>query len=197
MKYRVWIRGWAAALAVACALPAGASLEKLQAVRVPLLALLVEAFEVEGEAYNLSNEAGVEPAFHSARWNPEAGTMEWRFWVPADGMLAGKLRVLSRDDAIALLTRKMKDLAIVVGLEPMPGFEKPMGCLATANVQGRNLLSEAEWAAARKELAAVSVIHLAAPHADGAILLDRTPAGKVIEKVVKPAGAAGAKPPTR
>jgi hypothetical protein len=192
MRIAIWVR-WAAAVAVAaCALPAGATLDKLQATRVPLLALLIEAFEVEGESYNLSNGAAAGPAFHSARWNPGVRTLEWRFIVRADGMLAGKLRALSRDEAAALLTHKMKELAVFVGLEAMPGYDRPMGCLDTVNVPGRSLVSEADWTAARRELAAASVIRLAAPHAGGPIMLVRSADGRVSEApVAAPAAPAG------
>ena len=165
---------------------APASIEKLQATRVPLLALLLEAFDVEGEAYNLVNESGAAPYFHSARWNAASRTLEWRFWVPGEGTLQDTLQRLPRPRAVALLKGEMSSLAVFVGLEPMSGFEQPIGSLQTANVPGRALISEADWDTARAQLAKVSVIHLAAPHKDGPILLMRTPAGRIVEEPVPP-----------
>ena len=165
--------------------PARASIEKLQETQVPMLVLLIEAFEVEGESYNILNETVSAPSFHSARWNPASKTMEWRFWVPLEGTLAGELRKLSRKDAVALLKSKMNDLAIFVGVEAMPGFEQPIGCLQTANVPGRDLISEADWTTAQKQLADVSVIRLAAAHKEGPILLVRKPNGRIIEEQVE------------
>ncbi len=167
-----------------CPPTATASIEKLQATRVPLLALLIEAFEVEGEAYNLLNPTGVAPYFHSARWDSASQTMEWRFWVSGDGSLQETLRNLPRPRAMALLKGEMSNLAVFVGLEPMSGFEQPIGSLQTANVPGRTLISETDWDAARQQLAKASIIHLAAPHPDGPILLMRTPQGRIVEETV-------------
>ena len=179
-------------------LTAGASIQKLQETRVPLLFLLIEAFEVEGEAYNRSNATAAAPHFHSARWNPTSRTMEWRFWVPAQGPLAERLRALKRSDAVALLKLKMKDLCVFVGLEPFPGLDTPMGCLSTANVPGRQLLSEEEWEAARRQLAAASVIRLAAAHAEGPICLVRSPDGRIVEEAIEmPAKKPGPAAPAR
>lgn len=198
MKARTWVVCAAALGMTMGALPAGASLEKLQQTRVPLLFLLIEAFEVEGEAYNLSNETVAVPSFHSVRWNPASRTMEWRFWVPSEGALAGRLRAMKREDAVTLLKLKMKDLSVFVGLEPFPGLDAPMGCLATVNVPGRNLLSEEEWATARRQLAAASVIRLAAAHAGGPICLVRSQDGRITEEAIGPsAKQPGAAAPAR
>ena len=167
-----------------CPPTATASIEKLQATRVPLLALLIEAFEVEGEAYNLFNESGAAPYFHSARWNPASRTLEWRFWVSGDGSLQETLRNLPRPRAVALLKGEMSNLAVFVGLEPMSGFEQSVGSLQTANVPGRTLISETDWDTARQQLAKASIIHLAAPHPEGPILLMRTPQGRIVEETV-------------
>ncbi len=169
---------------IGVALPARASIEKLQATQVPVLALLLDAFESEGETFNLANETGTLPAFHSARWNSAAQTLDWRFWVPAEGALYESLQPLPRSKAVVQLKAQMENLAVFVGLNPMPGFDKPMGALDTAQVSGRHLLSDADWLLARQQLAAASVIHLAAPHKEGPILLVRRPDGRMVEEPV-------------
>ena len=174
--------------------PAAPAIERLQATRVSLLALLVDALEAEGERYNLANETVATPSFHSVRWNPAMRTLDWRFWVPGEGTLFDKLRMMTRTDAVALLKLKMKDLAIFAGLEPMPGFDEPLGCLATVRVPCADGLAEEEWTRARRELAAVSVIQLAAPHAEGPILLVRMPSGEIIEQPLPPPTAPAAPP---
>jgi hypothetical protein len=164
--------------------PAQASIEKLQSTQVPMLALLLDALESEGDAFNLANESGTLPAFHSVRWNASARTLDWRFWVPAEGDLHTRLQALPRAKAVARLKEQMTDLAVFVGLEPMPGLDKPMGSLDTATVAGRGLLSDADWQLARQQLAASSVIHLAAPHPEGPILLRRRSDGRIAEESV-------------
>lgn len=114
--------------------PATPAIERLQATRVSLFALLMDALEAEGERYNLANEAVTTPSFHSVQWNPAMRTLDCRFWVPGEGVLFEKLRKMTRGDAVALLKLKMKELAVFAGVEPMPGFEEPLGCLATVRV---------------------------------------------------------------
>lgn len=180
----------AAGAVAAPAPPQMPAVERLQATRVSLLALLLDALESEGERYNLANEAAAAASFHSVRWNPQMRTLDWRFWVPGEGALFSKLKAMTRADAVALLKLKMKELAIFAGLEPMPGFDEPLGCLATIRVPCSGELSEEEWARARRELAAASVIQLAAPHAEGPILLVRFPSGEVVEKQFPPPASA-------
>lgn len=170
------------------------SIEKLESTPISMITVVLEAFAKEGIEFNQDNYNGVLPIFHSVQWNPSTHNLNWRFIVPAEGELIENLGSLTRQQAIDRLKKCIDDLAAFIGLQPMPGLQKSMGVLDIGNVPGRDRLSEEDWQVARTELAHASVIHLAAPHKDGPILLVRQPNGQVIETS---ASLPGAKPTGR
>ncbi len=157
------------------------SIEKLESMPISMMSVVLDAFAKEGTEFNQDNVKGALPLFHSAQWNPSTRNLNWRFLVPPEGELFENLRTLSRPQAIARLKQYMEDLAVLIGLQPMPGLRTPIGMLDIGKVPGRDRLSEEDWQVARTELAGASVIHLAAPHKDGSIYLIRQANGRVIE----------------
>ncbi len=171
------------------------SVDKLMTVKVPLLALVIAALEEEGMAFNMLNDTLSEPIFHSARWDQDTGTLVWRFWVAPEGHLMDELRAVSRAASVTLLKDRLTDLAMLAGIEPTPGFDDVAGMLTAFRIPTFELLSEEDMTSARRQLAEVSVIQLAAPHEEGPILLVRMPDGDMVEQAMEMAGEPVARTP--
>ncbi|NLB68994.1 MAG: hypothetical protein GX804_04845 [Lentisphaerae bacterium] len=163
------------------ALPADASIKKLQTTKVSLFSLLLENFDKEGKAFNSFNREGELPVFHSVSWNPETRILNWRFLTAGDGELSAKFGELSQTDAMKLAEEQLNNVALFIGLVSIPGLEQPIGVLDNTDFVEQGLLTEGEWRLTRRQLASASVIHLAVSCRDGQFVLLRQSDGKTIK----------------
>ena len=162
-----------------------AALEKLMNIEVPLMVFVLDALEEECLAFNLLNTSLTEPVFDSVRWDLAREKLVWRFWVGPEGALAEDIRNLPRPEAVAKLRKKMENLALITGVEPHPGFKLRMGALGVFRIPASFALTEEEITQTRDELAAVSIIQLAAAHTDGPVMLSRMPGGRINEENIE------------
>lgn len=160
------------------------ALDKLVNIEVPLMVFVVDALEEEGLAFNALNRNLTEPVFDSVRWDLARRHLVWRFWVAPDGVLADSIRNSERAQALSLLSEKMTNLAIVTGVEPHPEFNQRVGALGVFRIPVFFTLTEEDISNARNELAAASIIQVAAAHPAGPIMLSRMPDGMIHEEII-------------
>lgn len=161
------------------------AIERLMRVRVPVLALVLDAVEEQGFVYNQMNEALAEPVFQAVRWDQTTGTLVWTFSVAPQGELMNQLRTVTRAEAVAMLKKRLDTLAILAGIEASPDFGDLMGVLRAIRIPTNGLLSEEEWDLAQRELAAASGILLLAPHPEAPIAVVRSPDGSKQEHPIE------------
>ncbi len=161
------------------------AIDRLMRVRVPLLALVLDAVEEEGFVYNQMNEALAEPVFQAVRWDQTTGTLVWTFSVAPQGELMDRLRAVTRAEAVAMLKERLDTLAILAGIEASPDFGDLVGVLSALRIPTNGLLSDEEWDLAQRELAAASGILLLAPHPEAPIAVVRSPDGSKQEQPIE------------